>query len=378
MRIALISTCAVAVPPPAYGGTELIIAELAKMLPRLGHEVTVFATGDSKPEAALRYCFATPVWPPDEAAELRHCVFAAEYIGSHPRAFDVVHAHQAQSLRLLAQQGVPLVATIHHVRVAELTEVYRRGSGVEYVAISRRQAELSPELHARVVHHGLDPDLYPAGAGDGGYCAFLGRLAPEKAPHLAIDAARLAGIPLKIGGVAHAPDAAYFAQAVLPRLRRAGGSVQHLGQVSHSPKVELLRRSRALLFPIRWEEPFGLVMIESMLVGTPVIGFAAGAAPEVIEEGVTGYLVRTVDEMADRLRQLDSFDRVRCRARARERWSSLRMARGYEDVYRAAMETRRAREISGIHDIEGVAVPAAAGRTGRRATSGGRRGRGDP
>jgi glycosyltransferase involved in cell wall biosynthesis len=353
MRIALVSTCAVAVPPRAYGGTELVIAELAKMLTRLGHEVTVFATGDSRPEANLLSLFPAPIWPPSEAAELEHVRFAAGYIGAHVGAFDVVHAHQAQSLALLADQGPPLVVTLHHDRVSELIKIYQSCPDATYVAISQRQAQLSSELSMLVVHHGLDLADYPAGDGLGGYCAFLGRLAPTKAPHLAIDAAVLARTPLKIGGVAHSCEEGYFAREVQPRIARAreqGASIEHLGEVSHAPKVELLRHARALLFPIQWEEPFGLVMIEAMLVGTPVIGFPAGAAPEVIEEGVTGFVVRTVEEMADRLGRLDSFDRARCRARARERWSSLRMAREYEHVYREVIsEGRRRTTISGIH-----------------------------
>ena len=341
MRIALVSTSAVAVPPKAYGGTELVISELAKMLTRRGHEVTVFATGDSTPEGKLLFRFRAPIWPPDEAAELEQRRFAAAYIDAHPGLFDIVHAHQAPSLGLLAKQAVPLVITIHHDRVSALMDVYERCPDAKYVAISHRQAELLPELRLKhIVHHGLDPTLYAAGDGRGGYCAFLGRLAPQKGPHIAIDSAIRAGMPLKIGGEAHPVDQEYFAREVQPRLRRAGARVEHLGEVSHGPKVELLRHARALLFPIQWEEPFGLVMIESMLVGTPVIGFPSGAAPEVIEEGVTGFLARTVEEMSDRMCALDSFDRQRCRTRARERWSSMRMAREYETIYEEALAER--------------------------------------
>jgi glycosyltransferase involved in cell wall biosynthesis len=375
MRIAMVSTCAVTVPPKAYGGTELVTAELSKMLTRLGHDVTVFATGDSAPEGKLLFHFPTAIWPPDAHAELRHAAFAWRHIMSDPNPFDIVHAHQAPSLAMAALQGVPVVATLHHERDPSLLAFYRDSPGVTYVAISKRQAELSPELGIRhVIHHGLDPDLYPEGDGRGGYCAFLGRLCPEKAPHLAIDAARLARMPLKIGGVAHEVSQHYFNDVVKPRIDRSGGLIQHLGELSHAPKVELLRHARALLFPIRWEEPFGLVMIEAMLVGTPVIAFPRGAAGEVIEAGVTGFLVRSVEEMAECIRTIGSFDRGRCRARARARWSSMRMARDYEEVYRSIVASREPPlrdTISGIHVIHPEGADAQTRPLDARKTGGG-------
>lgn len=350
MRVALVSTCAVAVPPKGYGGTELVVAELAKMLTRRGHEVTVYATGDSEPGTELRYKFATPIWPPDEGSELRHAAFAWREIARG--AFDVVHVHQAPSIALGALvPGVPLVATLHHCRDPALIDFYLDFRETTFVAISRRQADLVPELAVRhVVHHGLDPGHYPAGDGDGGYCAFLGRIAPEKAPHLAIDAALAAGVPLHIGGAPHPCHAQYFDAEVAPRLACAGPAVRCLGPVGLASKVTLLGGARALLFPVEWEEPFGLVMIESMLVGTPVVAFARGSVPEVVEDGVTGFIVKDVREMAARLRALDRFDRAKCRARAVERWSSARMGRDYERVYEEAAREKRATrgfEVSG-------------------------------
>jgi glycosyltransferase involved in cell wall biosynthesis len=350
MRVALVSTCAVAVPPRDYGGTELVVAELAKMLTRRGHHVTVYATGDSEPGTELRYRFAAPIWPPNDASELRHAAFAWREIARG--GFDVVHVHQAPSIALGALvPGLPLVATLHHCRDPALIDFYLDFPETTFVAISRRQAELVPELAVRhVVHHGLDPCHYPAGDGEGGYCAFLGRLAPEKAPHVAIDAALAAGVPLRIGGAPHACHARYFDAEIAPRLARAGAAVAWLGSVALPSKVALLAGARALLFPIDWEEPFGLVMIESMLVGTPVLAFARGSVAEIVEEGVTGFIVKDAREMAARLRTLGGFDRARCRARAVERWSSARMAHDYERVYeQAAREKRAARgvEVSG-------------------------------
>jgi glycosyltransferase involved in cell wall biosynthesis len=361
MRIALLSTCAVAVPPASYGGTELITAELAKALVQLGHDVTVYATGDSTPAGTLRARFRHPVWPPDALAELRHAAFAwsdvmaadvmgGDVMAQRGRGFDVVHAHQAPALAFAAFFPIPTVLTLHHARDAALLDFYLDFPGIQHVAISRRQAELVPEMRVDdVVHHGLDPRLYDEGKGDGGFCLFLGRLAREKGPHHAIDAARIARVPLKIAGKPHWKDESYFDREVRPRLADAR-DVQWVGEVSHAPKVELLRGARALLFPIEWEEPFGLVMIEAMLVGTPVIAFARGSVPEVIDEGVTGFVVRDVDEMAARLRSIDGFDRASCRARAAERWSATRMAEQYVDVYQRAIRSRRRVSVRSVGD----------------------------
>ncbi len=344
LKIALLSTCAVSVPPRAYGGTELITYELAKQLTHLGHDVTLYATGDSRVEGVeVRSCFDAPVWPPNDLAELRHASFAFRDVIASPHRFDVIHAHQAQALPLAAMCSVPIVLTMHHKRIESLVDYYEDFPHAAFVAISRRQAELVPELDVEfVVHHGLDSDLYPEGGGGGGYAAFLGRLAQEKAPHVAIDAATEAGVPLRIGGKAHWENEEYFEREVRTRLERP--AIEWLGELSHEPKVELLSNASALLFPIDWEEPFGLVMIESMLVGTPVIAFARGAAPEVIEEGVTGFIVRDAHEMSLRLNEVHALDRGRCRERARERWSSVRMVREYEQIYeRLVTESRAAR-----------------------------------
>ena len=344
VRIALLSTCALATPPKRYGGTELVVAELARGLVELGHHVTVYATGDSAAAGHLRHCFATPIWPPDEMAELRHARFAWQDMASDPERYDVVHMHQAAALPGSAAARCPLALTLHHCRVEELVRHYRSHSDVAYVAISQRQADLSPEIpFARVIHHGLDTTQYEAGTGDGDYDAFLGRFAPEKAPHLAIDAARDAGVRVVLGGAAHAVPGsiAYFEREMKPRLADPR-NLEWLGELSHGPKVRLLASARALLFPLEWEEPFGLVMIEAMLVGTPVIAFARGSAPEVVEDGVTGFLVRNAREMSERIRQLDRIDRQRCRARARERWSTARMTREYVDLYEALVHEHRA------------------------------------
>jgi glycosyltransferase involved in cell wall biosynthesis len=341
MKIALFSTVALTTPPRKYGGTELVVAELARGLQGLGHDVTLFATGDSKPGCRLKSCFAEPVWPPNELCELRHASFGWAEVARALHGFDVVHLNHAAGLSFTRLVGTPTVYTLHHDRVEALVEHYGAFEDIGYVAISERQRELVPELSiGHVIHHGLNADLYPEGDGAGGYVAFLGRFAPEKAPHLAVRAARLAGVPIQLGGTHHEVGVDYYREVLAPELS-AFPEANCRGELGHSGKVELLANARAMLFPIQWEEPFGLVMIESMLMGTPVIAFRNGSASEVIEDGVTGYLVDSSEEMAQCIARVTHIDRARCRARARERWCTERMAREYEAVYAHMIEGRR-------------------------------------
>lgn len=331
--MALVAPCAVSCPPRGYGGTELIVAELANALTSLGHDVTVFATGDSRCDGTIRHVFEHAVWPPNDLAEAKHASFAWQEI--RPDAFDVVHVHHPMSLAM-RDPDMPTVMTIHVDRDDRLLALYLHHRDVHYVSISRRQDALLDPLPTTTIHHGLDIDRYPFGDGTGGYVAFLGRLAPQKGPEIAIEAARIANVPLHIGGGISPLEPDHFALHVEPAIR---SGVKWFGELGHAGKVALLRRARALLFPIQWEEPFGLVMIESMLIGTPVIAFGRGSVPEIVEDGCTGFIVRNAREMAACIARLDSFDRKRCRARARERWCAKRMAKEYIRVYERAIES---------------------------------------
>jgi glycosyltransferase involved in cell wall biosynthesis len=344
----MISTPFLPLPPTRYGGTELIVAELVAGLRARGHRVTVYgipAADGPRSRAAcppvddVRGAYTRPVWPPDPYHELHHVAWAVAAERAAAAPVDVIHTHCPSTLPLGRFLGAPLVYSIHHHRVDALASFYALQRGVRFVAISGRQLQLCPEIgeHAEVVHHGLDARRYPLGPG-GPAAVFLGRLAREKGPHVAIDVARAAGVPLVIAGRPHAGDESYFDVEVKPRLDPP--AVRRVGEVDHGRKVPLLGGACATLFPIDWEEPFGLVMIESMLCGTPVVAFGRGSVPEVIDNGVTGWVCRDADEMAWRLRRLDgsaSFDRARCRARAVARFGRDRMVRDYLAVYERAL-----------------------------------------
>jgi glycosyltransferase involved in cell wall biosynthesis len=345
VRIALVSTPFVRVPPGSYGGTELVVHVLARALERMAHHVTVFATGDSRAPRLWSF-FDRAVWPPDPYAELLHCRAAAREIAAG--RFDVVHAHAPAMLAFADEVDTPLVYTLHHDYSEALARYYAAISApVWRVAISARQAALASMRPHAVVHHGLEPEMYPRCGPGGDVAFFLGRLSWVKGPEIAIEAARRAGLPIVVAGERHRDDAppGWYETVLAPALRER--SVTWLHRADLGAKRRLFACARALLVPIRWEEPFGLVMIEALLAGCPVVAHARGAAPEIVEDGETGFLVRDVDEMADALGRAAALDRRAIQVRARARFSARRMAAEYLAVYRAAGARRRAPAAAG-------------------------------
>jgi glycosyltransferase involved in cell wall biosynthesis len=330
----MISTPFLAVPPRGYGGTELVVHELVEELHARGHAVTLFATGDSRASVELRALYPTAQWPPNILTDLNHVSWALRQIKDG--SFDVVHAHSAVALAMTRLvPDLPFVYTLHHPRDESLSEFYQHFPHAFYAAISADQANREVPLpHVAVIHHGLDSSAYAFSARPQNYVCFVGRFAEEKGPHTAIEIAARANVPIRIAGEVHAPDRAFTERELRPRLEDP--HVTHLGSIDLAVKRPLLRDARALLFPISWNEPFGLILVEAMLSGCPVVAFRRGSVPELVDQGITGFIVDTAEEMTAVIRTggpLTYFDRRRCRTRAVERFSRARMAADYERYY---------------------------------------------
>jgi glycosyltransferase involved in cell wall biosynthesis len=331
MRIGLIAPPWSPVPPTTYGAIETQLHYLATGLQAAGHDVLLVAPGDSTCPVPLRSPFPT-AHGPDQwiSAEL---VNAAEGYDALSEV-DVVHDHTLAG-PLLAERvrRFPVVTTMHWTLEGPIGRLYERlGQALPLVAISRAQTRSAPHVRvAAVIHHGVDAADFPVGDGGGGYCAFLGRMSPDKGVHLAIRAAKAAGIPLRIAAKMSTKDeAAYFDALIRPEL---GSAVDYLGEARRQEKLELLAGARCLLVPIQWNEPFGLVMIEAMACGTPVVAFARGAAPEVVEHGENGFLCEDSNAMTEAIGRLDEINRLRCRASIEGSFSARRMTAQHLTLY---------------------------------------------
>jgi glycosyltransferase involved in cell wall biosynthesis len=333
MRIGLIAPPWLPVPPRAYGGTEAVVDGLARGLVRAGHEVLLAASADSTcpvPRVAgtAEAGEDAPVYA-ETLAELRHIVTAYSALG----AVDVIHDHTtAGPLYRHRCPGTPVAATNHGPFDAGSTPVYAAMHDVAIVAISHNQAASASGIPiAAVIHHGIDTERVPVGRGDGGYASFLGRMSPEKGPRVAALVARAAGVPLRMAAKLREPaEREYFEAQVKPLLC---SDVEYLGELGVDEKLQLVGESFALLNPLQWNEPFGLVMIESLATGTPVVAFPAGSAPEIVEDGVTGYLRTDRERLATALLDAADLDRAACRARATERFHTDRMVREHIRLY---------------------------------------------
>src|SRR3954471_9939208 len=311
MRIAQLAPLVESVPPKLYGGSERVVAWLVDELVELGHEVTLFASGDSQTKGQLH-----SVWPralrlgrkgADPSAA---CALSLEVIAKRAADFDVIHSHvDWLPLPLLSRLGVPFLTTAHgRLDLPGLPDVVREFSGAGFVAISDNQRRQLPEARwiARI-HHGLPCGLFSPSYDQGAYLAFLGRLTAEKGPEDAIRIAEAVGIPLRIAAKIPRAETAYFKRQLQPHID--GGRVTLVGEVDDEKKQPFLAGAAALLFPIHWPEPFGLVMIEAMACGTPVIAYRSGSVPEVIEDGITGFVVESEEQAIEALGRLGELDR---------------------------------------------------------------------
>jgi glycosyltransferase involved in cell wall biosynthesis len=356
MRIAQVAPPFESVPPARYGGTERVVSTLTEELVRLGHQVTLFASGDSCTAARLEPTVDEAVWhcdpPPRDLGPFWAMTLDAVWDRAHE--FDVIHSHlDYWGFPLARHGGVPTLTTLHgRLDLPELQWLYRRFRGVPLVSISDAQRRPVPWANwIGTVQHGIPLEELTFNPRPGGYLAFLGRISPEKGLDGAIRVARQAGWPLRIaarkplhlkGDPNVEADWEHYRNDVKPLLER--GHATMIGEVAGPEKDRFLRNAAALLFPIRWPEPFGLVMAEALACGTPVIALRDGSVPEVVEDGVTGFICSTEEEMINAIGRLDQIDRARCRAEAERRFSPAAMAEAYVRLYAKLMGQSRIRE----------------------------------
>jgi len=348
MKIAIVAPLMERVPPRLYGGTERIVSYLTEELIQSGHDVTLFAAGDSVTRASLRAVVPQSLrLDPECGNPLAYHLIMLDEVIQAAQEFDVIHFHidllQFPSVRRLA---APSVTTLHgRLDLAEHGPLFRRFRDVPLVSISDAQRAPIPWANwIETIPHGLPANLHPFQPRPGGYLAFLGRISPEKRPDRAIAIARQAGVPLRIAAKVDNVDRVYFEERVRPLLAQPG--VEFIGEIDESAKSAFLGDALALLFPIDWPEPFGLAMIEAMACGTPVIAYRRGSVPEIVADGVTGFVVDDEAAAVDAVGKLDSLDRRRCREMFELRFDVRRMASEYLAAYRRVGERRAAREVA--------------------------------
>lgn len=336
MRVAIIAPPWVPVPPPAYGGTETVLDTLARGLQAAGHEVLLFATGDSTcpvPRASV-LPRAAGVGVAGSATELRHVIHA---YGAAAGA-DVVHDHTLVGPVYAGRfPGLPVATTNHGPFESELGDYYQAiAATTPVIAISHHQASTARGTPiAAVIHHGVDLDQFPAGRGDGGYACFLGRMCPEKGVDAAIRVARRAGVPLRIAAkMSEAAEQLYFDGHIRPLL---GGDVEYVGELDRDEKLALLGGAACMLNPVAWPEPFGMVMVEALACGTPVVATPMGAVPEIVDDGATGFVRSGEEALAEAVLAARYLDRELCRKAVAGRFSAERMVADHVALYESIM-----------------------------------------
>jgi glycosyltransferase involved in cell wall biosynthesis len=346
MRIAQVAPLWERVPPPAYGGIELVVGLLTDELVRRGHDVTLFASGDSESLAkldsihprALRLDSGVKDYSIYETLQLSN-------VYQQSGEFDLIHSHVGHpALPYAKLVKTPTVHTLHGIFTPDNTKLYRHAKEQPYIGISNSQVDAHSYLNCvATVYNAIDVNRHHffAQPDESSYLAFLGRLSPEKGPHNAIAIAKQTGFPLKMAGKVDEVDMDYFERDIKPHID--GELIQYLGEADHYQKNQLMGRAIATLFPITWKEPFGLVMLESMAAGTPVVAMRLGSTPEVISPGETGYLCDTVEECVEAVKAIGAIDRQACRDRVADHFSVSNMTDGYEAVYRQLVEPQVSR-----------------------------------
>ncbi len=358
LRIAQLAPPFESVPPSGYGGTERVVSTLTEELVRRGHDVTLFASGDSRTSARLAPIVDVALWhhdPPCNDFGIHQAAIFGTILDDIGE-FDIVHNHMDFfGFPLAHAPRHPMLSTLHgRLDVPSLLPTYRAFANLPLVSISQSQRRpLAAANWQATVHHGIELDQFTFSPRPGRYLAFLGRISPDKGLDVAIRVARRAGWPLLVA--ARPPlsfnqhpevrrDREYFEQVIQPLLSEPG--VELIGEVGGAQKDEFLRNAAALLFPIRWPEPFGLVMPEALACGTPVLALREGSVPEVLEDGVTGFVCHFEDDLVRAVERIPELDRRRCRAEAERRFSPAAMADAYEDVYATMLESAWSPELA--------------------------------
>lgn len=342
VKIALVAPPFIAVPPADYGGTELFVAHLAEGLASAGIDVTVYSNGESTVKVKRRWLYEHSEWPikVQEKAWLREVNHESWAIAEAMSECDVIHVQSPKALAFSRFVSAGMVLTLHGPHEDYLSEMYSHYPDVYYVCISQAQCESEKMPRIRTIHHGIDTSQYRMSEQKQQYLSFIGRIAPLKGTHLAIDVAKRTGIPLKIAGDVQPLYREYFEKKIRPHVD--GKFIEYVGLADHKAKNELLRNSMAMLFPIQWKEPFGLVMVEAMACGTPVLAMPGGSVPEVVQNGVSGCICRSVPELAKRALSLD-IPPARIRRYVEENFSIEHMVREYVSLYQDVVADRKSR-----------------------------------
>lgn len=344
MRIAQVSPLWEKVPPPGYGGIELVVGHLTDELCRRGHQVTLFASGDSQTLADLdAVCPQALRLDPNVIEPHAYHILQYKRVLEQANEFDIIHFHMGYpALPYAEMMTTAVVHTLHNGFNPESHEVFRQYRNQNYISISDAQQQRVPELNfVGTVHNGIAIEDYPfveTPATDPPYLAFLGRFSPEKGPHHAIEIAKRTGWTLKMAGKIDRVDRCYFDEQIFPHID--GTQIQYHGELSHDDKAKLLGYATASLFPITWDEPFGLVSIESMCTGTPVIAFGRGAVPEIIVQGTTGFICNTLEEMVAAVSQVTTLNRQASRDLVSRGFSVSSMVEKYEAAYQQVLDER--------------------------------------